>query len=60
MSNVCPVESYRPVMYTEKTDKYCIAYVENSSAGIVDLSFPIHILERLNCLKAKTVADKMN
>jgi len=59
MSNTCPVSIYRPVLSTERTDKYCLAYVENSSSGIVDLTFPIDLLNRLNCFKAKLVAEKM-
>lgn len=40
LSNICPVSAYRPVIATEKTDKFCLAFVENSSNGINDIRYP--------------------
>ena len=44
VSNKCPVSSYRPVISTEKTDKFCLAYVDNTSTGINDIRIPVQLL----------------
>ncbi|KAL4483961.1 hypothetical protein ABPG72_013967 [Tetrahymena utriculariae] len=59
LSNTCPVSVYRPVIATEKTEKYCLAYVDNSQMGITDIRFPIQLLTSLNYDKAYQISQNL-
>ncbi|KAL4435330.1 hypothetical protein ABPG74_022813 [Tetrahymena malaccensis] len=59
LSNTCPVSAYRPVIATEKTEKYCLAYVDNSQMGITDINFPIQLLTSLNYDKAYRISQNL-
>ncbi|EAS04871.1 hypothetical protein TTHERM_00469200 (macronuclear) [Tetrahymena thermophila SB210] len=59
LSNVCPVSAYRPVIATEKTEKYCLAFVDNSQMGITDINFPIQLLASLNYDKAYRISQNL-
>lgn len=56
MSNVCPISFHRPVISIEKSEKFCMAYVDNSTHGITDLTFPIKLLTSLNFDKAYEIS----
>lgn len=59
LSNLCPVSQYRPVIRTERTSKYCLAYLDNSREGIHDLQFPAQLLSKLNFEKAHWVMQRL-